>query len=279
MHVAVIGCGSIGSRHATNIKALGHSLLLFDQDTSRATAVAHSLDCGVVGGLRSLSSGGAFISDSDAVLICTPAFTHAAVARQLLEAGYRGPLFVEKPIAISVEECAIFEVWPHPTTMVGYNLRHHRLARGMRAMFRSPVSGSFAVASDMATWPGGSYAKPLLEYSHEIDLALWFGAPPQVNYADRSDDRAFIVLGGRGGWDVSVGWKSAEYRRLWSVYDGHAGFRHVFHSPKELGDQMYSDEIAHFLDCAYIGVPTGTPFTDGISVLDVIAQVEARLTV
>lgn len=275
MHISVIGCGSIGQRHATNIKALGHSLLLFDRDTALATATAHRLDCSMVGGLRSLSNGGAFISSSDAVLICTPASTHADVARELLAAGYRGPLFVEKPLALSVEECAVFQAWPHQTTMVGYNLRFHEVVVEMRKRVPQASRGGFLVECDMSAWPGASYGSPMLELSHEIDLALHCGATPKI--ASVEVDEGATEINFTGSWCVQLDGASKRYVRSWDIGGGGIGFMWRFNSPEELGTEMYMAEIARFLDCAEGGVPTETPFADGILVLDVIEQAKAML--
>lgn len=261
MRVAVIGIGSIGLRHARNILALGHEAIATDSDDA---ALERACQLGARRGA---------LKEADAVLICTPATTHAAVACDLLAHGYRGPLFVEKPLALSVDEAEIFAAWPHPTTMVGYMLRHHHMARAMRAMFRTPVTGRFFVHSDMSKWPGQSYGDPLLEYSHEIDLALWMGAPSTVSGASRSDHDAFFMLGGE--WSIGIGWTYPKQERRWEISSGVMGYVESFDDQKGLGDQMYVDEIAHFLDCAARGVPTETPFADGMRVLDVIAKAEA----
>lgn len=264
MRVAVVGCGSIGRRHIRNILALGHDV------------IAHDTDAGVVS--RDDWPGGAefvkHLPDAltvDALLICTPASTHAEMGRRIAAHGYRKALFVEKPIALSSQECDVFQSWPHPTTMVGYMLRHHYMARAMRAMFEKPVTGSFISSSDMSMWPGRQYASPMLEYSHEIDLALWCGAPSSVWYAEVYRSGALIRV---GDWFVYLLWRASTYRREWSVSDGRMGYQHAFLSADELGPEMYVDEIAHFLDCAEKGIPTITPFADGLRVLDVCEQAE-----
>lgn len=264
MNVVITGCGSIGARHARNVRALGHTVYLSDVDQGRAVALADALGVGLVTPAADWWP--------DAVLVCTPASTHAAVAREILNTGYPIPIFVEKPLALSVEECAIFKDWPYPTTMVGYNLRHHHMARGMRAMFREPVSGRFYVHSDMRQWPGQAYADPILEYSHEIDLALWMGAPATVSGARLKDTDIFFML---GEWSIGIGWQSPTSERRWEVSRGFMGYAQCFDDQQPLGDQMYVDEIAHFLDCAQRGVATDTPFADGIRVLDVIEQAKA----
>ncbi len=260
MRVGIIGLGSIGQRHRSNLFALGYELVCYDTSPPWARTWDGFIE-----------------AYPHAVLICTPASTHATVAQQLLDAGYQGPLFVEKPLALSVEDAEVFARWPHPTTMVGYMLRFHDMARAMRAMYQTRTRGRFYVYSDMSQWPGSAYADPLLEYSHEIDLALWMGAPARVTVASRSAVDALFMLGGK--WSIGIHWTSPTSERQWAVFDDSTGYLEHFDGQNALGDHMYIEEMKHFLDCAQRGVPTETPFADGIRVLDVIAQVEAMTKV
>lgn len=271
MRVYIIGCGSIGARHAANVSALGHCLSFFDEDFGKARSLFLQYPRNAEAASR-VRETMLVIDPPGAVLICTPASTHAAVARELRDEGYSGPLFVEKPIALSSEECDIFRTWPHPTTMVGYMLRFHHMARAMRAMFMAPVSGRFYVHSDMSTWPGRSYADPVFEHSHEIDLAMWMGAPAVVSGASRASEDAFLMLGGE--WSIGIGWNCLRPARRWEISNGRIGYTEHFDEQKRLGDEMYRDEIAHFLDCVEKGITTITPFSDGLRVLDVCEQAE-----
>jgi predicted dehydrogenase len=229
MKVGIIGLGSIGTRHAKNALALSHSVSAFDPlgfSPSDVVMVSH---------LEMLCS-------SDAILICTPAATHATVAQSLLQYGYRGPLFCEKPLALSVADCEVFRDWPHPTTMVGYNLRFHPIVRTWKDM-GGWTEGAFCVRCD-----NSKYHNDIFELSHELDLACWLGVAP--------DHRGLI-----GHSDF--------YLRHWMLRRDGARVEAAFYSPESLGTQMYVDELAHFLDCAAKGMPTITPFADGIRVVQV----------
>ncbi|WP_329131200.1 Gfo/Idh/MocA family protein [Streptomyces sp. NBC_00670] len=71
--------------------------------------------------------------DIDAVLVLTPDHTHADLAREALEAGK--PVFVEKPLDITVERCdAILRTAYETGTRlyVGHNMRHMPVIRLMR---------------------------------------------------------------------------------------------------------------------------------------------------
>ena len=110
----------------------------------------------------------------DVVFVCTPARRHMLDAALLLAAGYRGPLFVEKPLALTPAECEVFRAWPSPVQHVGYNWRWHA---GLQEALQSATRRvDFTCWTDMATWPGAGYGPPLLECSHEIDQALRLGA-------------------------------------------------------------------------------------------------------
>ncbi len=272
MNVGIIGCGSIGSRHARNASDMGHAITVFDLRSPTEALVTP-----VGRGVCLCSSLPIFLEHRpDAVLICTPASTHAAVAQELLAAGYRGPLFCEKPLATSVAECDVFRSWPHATTMVGYNWRFHYQLQPLISEYRGAFDAAFHFSCEtfMGTWPGQNYSDPVLECSHEIDTALRLGA-------------VFAAAGSRGNagiWlqfqepsiVVDLQWARPASRRLTISM----GFSEAFHLLRQthqldLGavlDQSYIDELAHFLDCAASGVPTTTPFADGIRVLEVIER-------
>lgn len=73
--------------------------------------------------------------DLDALLVLTPDHTHADLACQALRAGH--PVFVEKPLAISVEDCDTILRTAHDTgtrLYVGHNMRHMPVIRLMREL-------------------------------------------------------------------------------------------------------------------------------------------------
>jgi predicted dehydrogenase len=263
VRVAVLGCGSIGTRHAKNLVALGHEVIAHDVDLDRELAVVFNIT-----GLLAAHWPENLIG-VEAALICTPASTHAAVADELLQNGYQGPLFVEKPLALSVDECEIFRRWPHPTTMVGYNLRFHGHAAAQRAVVPAPDWIECRLACDVSTWPGRQYADFILEGSHELDLALWFGGEPVVEHADLRDP-LHVTLRGRT-WSVQLDGRSTRYQRQASATNRVVGYQYALHSPEE-AQSSYASEISHFLDCVSRRRPTQTPFADGLRVLEVIAQ-------
>jgi predicted dehydrogenase len=271
MHIGVIGLGSIGRRHVGNLLSLGCDVYGFDEDV-RAYPKAKEQYPNLV--LNPVAFNGRMDGTPylDAVVIATPWNTHLewvewAVARRL-------PFFVEKPLG-SLEqlprwrEIAAMDL---PINQVGYQCRFHPKAQALKLLFHEPDYGTCWCCVDMRTWPG-TYGPFLLEASHEIDMALHLGA--------RLDDvRAWHVAGkhviGIGAWNVHMADRS-EYCRSWSVRThSDEGATVEFNCPEELGDQMYVDEMKHFLECVQRQVPTSVPLADGLRVLEVIAQVEAR---
>lgn len=261
MRLAIFGGGSIGSRHAANARALGHEVKVFDKREDRGCDPLNSY------AWNQFAS-----APIDAVMICTPAADHEHSARLLRSYGYVGPLFCEKPIALR-SAAPVFQNWPHPTTMVGYNLRFHpAVDRHLRNV--APTSGRLTLHCDSRAWPGAGYADLLAECSHEIDLALSLGAPAEVGDVDW--ESAHEVHFRLGEWAIHLNDRSDLYWRCWEVRGGATcGTSHTFTEPAALGDEMYVAELRHFLEAAAEGRPTGVPFSQGLRVIEVCERVRA----
>ncbi|MFG2478697.1 Gfo/Idh/MocA family protein [Streptomyces fagopyri] len=81
--------------------------------------------------------------DVDAVLVLTPDHTHADLAREALRAGK--PVFVEKPLDITIERCdAVLRTAFETGTRlyVGHNMRHMPVIRLMRDLVRGGAVGN-----------------------------------------------------------------------------------------------------------------------------------------
>ena len=129
------------------------------------------------------------------VVLAGPASSRPATAAALVTAGV--PVLLEKPVAVSVEAAAPLaaaaEASPTTTLAIGYNLRHTRTLLQVERMLASGtignvLHGTFSVGQRLSRWRAGPPAESvssrqdlgggaLLELSHEIDLALWFGGP------------------------------------------------------------------------------------------------------
>jgi len=105
--IAIVGTGYWGPALVRNFESLPEAavLHLVDRDASRAVAVRDRLSPGAAAhdDLQAALADPAV----EAVVVATPAATHFALARQVLEAGKHA--LVEKPLAMTVAECRTLE--------------------------------------------------------------------------------------------------------------------------------------------------------------------------
>lgn len=197
MTLLVVGCGSIGSRHARNLAALGAgAVACCDLDGARAERLA--AECG----------GGPAGDDLDAllarvrpeaVLVCTPPSTHLDVARRALAAGCH--VFCEKPLAASMDGVdALVDAADRAgrVFMMGMCYRFHPGLRRMAALLRAGTIGRIQGAQMWAghwlpDWhPWADYRREysaqrrlgggvLLDSIHSFDTLRWvLGEPVEV---------------------------------------------------------------------------------------------------
>jgi len=116
MRALVLGCGSIGRRHALNLRELGVDVVVFDTDADRSAAV--SLDVGAAVMSRDEAV-------ADLVVVATPTAHHVEDLEWALERGAH--VFVEKPLGASrgdaVRAVELGEAHSSQAVMVGCNLR------------------------------------------------------------------------------------------------------------------------------------------------------------
>ena len=195
MKVLVVGCGSIGRRHAGNLKQIGaDEILLFDPDRGRAQSLAERCEATLFGSLED-----AYAEKPDAVVICAPTSLHLSLAQQAVANGCH--VFVEKPLSHSLDgiENLLSDFQSrHLVLQVGYNLRFDPLVEQIRDVLRSGRIGcvlsarlhfgaylparhpweDYRIGYGARSELGGGV---LLDSSHEIDYALWlFGNPEEV---------------------------------------------------------------------------------------------------
>lgn len=277
MRLAIIGLGSIGTRHLRNALALGCEVFVRDSDPAREHGAmllgASDLFYGVDTRCLSQPDSKPLYPKIDALMVCTPCDNHLKWVQWAVE--HRVHVFCEKPLGTlaQMEDWrALVKASEGLVTQVGYMLRFHPWVMQQKAL--GPVDTAFLYClCDMGQWPGSAKdGDPLLECSHEIDLALHLCGGGHVEKARRDDEccwtemeRAFI-----GIWHQ---WRSG-YSREWAVYRNGEDETIEFNSPEELGDQMYVGELKHFLDCVQSGRQTDVPLSDGLRVLEVCQQVE-----
>ena len=172
----VIGCGSIGLRHADILKRKG-----FD-----VACVSRRKDLDILRFENAATALATF--QPDVIVIATRTVEHWNNCQVLTQEGFSGLVLIEKPLCDTLPETVPL---PPYTAFVAYNLRFHPVIQRIRALLRDRqiFSAQFSVGQYLPTWrPAQDYrscysahAKEgggvLRDLSHELDLALWLFGP------------------------------------------------------------------------------------------------------
>lgn len=223
MHILVVGCGSIGRRHLSNLRQLGvERLSACDIQADRLEQVR--LEIGDVETFSDL--GAALAARPTASIICPITAYHIPLARQALEAGCH--LMIEKPLSHSregVDELLEMAERQGRVVMVAYSMRFHPGLRQVKAVLDAGRLGKiYSVRAScgqyLPDWhPWEDYRKfymskralgggAILDISHEIDYLTWFfGDVARVacmygtlsDLEIDSDDLGEILFGFRSG--------------------------------------------------------------------------------
>ena len=183
MSILVVGCGSIGRRHARILRALGvHDLWVCDPVPTSCEALA--AETPVTRTLDSFDT--ALAAKPDAVFICTPPKLHVPMSIQALNSGAH--VFCEKPLSDTTEgldELAAAVDRSGKVFTVGFCFRHHAgLIKakscldagriGRLVSIRSRMGEHFpTVRPDYKSLFTAKYSGAF-DLTHEIDLACWF---------------------------------------------------------------------------------------------------------
>ncbi|MBN2381419.1 Gfo/Idh/MocA family oxidoreductase [bacterium] len=184
--LAVLGSGSIGTRHLDVAQSMGIPCLAIPIRTQRATELAHA----GYNTARSLAE--ARDAGADAVIIATDTARHVDDVLQALNLGFH--VLCEKPLAISpapINELIKSATLNKCCLKVAYCLRFDQGLQRFRALL--PAIGDIHAVhcecrSFLPDWrPGRDYkesysAQPeqggiLLDMSHELDYLLWLFGP------------------------------------------------------------------------------------------------------
>ncbi len=186
--VAILGGGSIGRRHATNLRALGATdVVVFDPDAEARREAER------IGGVTTVDTlDDVWSLRPEVAVIAAPSSLHAELA--LAAARHGCHLFVEKPLAHSVDrldELATEVAHRALVTMVGCNMRFHPGPACVKALLDERAIGRVLFArvfggSYLPEWrPWQDYRRSysaraslgggvVLDGIHEIDLACWY---------------------------------------------------------------------------------------------------------
>jgi predicted dehydrogenase len=214
----VVGCGSIGRRHAKNLKFLGvQNLALCDTNADALNLCAEEVQGQLFSDyLEALSD-----FKPDMTVICTPPVYHVEEALEALRA--RSHVFIEKPLSheSSGIEVLIAEARHRDRNVqIGYNMRFHpglKILKDLidsgkigRVLWLNAESGQYL--PDWRPWQNyrDSYSARkdlgggiILDGSHELDYICWLlGGRPEVSC--RAEHLSSAGSGCRGfGLDLS----------------------------------------------------------------------------
>ena len=228
LRVGVIGAGAWGRNHVRTVATLRGAELAGVCDASAATR--EKLVRQYPGALIT-DDVAALLAKVDAVVIATPAVTHAALARQAIEAGI--PALVEKPFALSVADAeAVAELADKKNVplMVGHLLEYHPVVERLREMIQAGSLGQVYYLygqrvnlgqvrpDENALWSFGP---------HDVSVALFLmGEAPVTVSASGScylqpgiEDVVFVTMGFKSGVmaHVQLSWLDPHKERKLTV--------------------------------------------------------------
>lgn len=291
MRVAVLGQGSIGTRHAGLLRELGCDVVTYDP-------VAPGTAAGEAEALEG----------ADAAIVASPTSEHARQAALAIDAGV--PVLVEKPLALDAATAADLaaRAETHGVPLgIAMNLRFHPGVRAVREALPSagrPLRAAAWCGSYLPGWrPGTDYRESysaqralgggvLLDAVHEIDYLTWLLGPatsvsallPKVSdleldvedvallqlelasgavatitldYVDRSYHRGCRIVGRDG--TVAWEWGTEQVRTT----DG------VVEAPADAAP-TYRAELEHFLVAVRDGTPPSTMPAEAVHTLAIV---------
>lgn len=190
--IIIIGAGSIGQRHATNLVKLGADVSVTDVNRDLLMTCCASNSWNPLLDLDAALDHDTF----DAAIICTPNHLHIPYAQKAVDAGLH--VFIEKPLSHNRQGVDILLDGIKKKRLIGMAGFMLRYEPGLQYLKKhlSPNDVAFAQiesGSHMPTWRSGidyrnTYSANrsmgggiILDDVHEIDYACWlFGYPENV---------------------------------------------------------------------------------------------------
>lgn len=184
LRVTIIGCGSAGARRARALRALGIGRIsVADQEPARAHTVAE-----MVGG-EVAESARAAVANADAVLVCTPSASRAAIALAAVREGAH--VFVESPLGDDLRSLGRLgdaAATGRRALMIGSWARFHPALERIRALLEARTVGRLYAVS---MWTGLARTEhahravdgcgPAVGTTAWLDALCWlFGKPVEV---------------------------------------------------------------------------------------------------
>jgi len=234
----IIGCGSIGERHVSNLKKIRPDALIdvFDAQIDKSKKIAQKYNS--VTSLREFPNSDRY----DCTFICTPPNLHLEYA---LKAGKNNSnLFIEKPISANFNDVNKLKKLIQEKKLlafVGYNFRFNKGINLLKEMIMKKELGKILHVSAyfgqyLPDWrPNQDYKKSytaskdqgggiILDSSHEFDYLIWLLGKPlslmsEFSYVDtlktNSDAIADIIMKFQNNilTNIHMNYVRGEYRR------------------------------------------------------------------
>ena len=181
----LIGAGAFGANHARQLSAAPESDFqgVYDVDPARAQETASKYN------VRAFASLDELFAATDAIIIATPARTHAALAGAALAAGRH--VLVEKPLAASVADAqglVAAAARAGVTLQAGHQERFVLQALGLFDVPEKPLSIE-SVREGPYTGRGMDVSVTFDLMIHDLDLVteLFGGAPTEIRATGRAE--------------------------------------------------------------------------------------------
>lgn len=175
--IGIVGMGSIGKRHYDNFKVLGCTVAGYDPNIDMWKG-GLAKDC---------------LQDCDGIVIAAPSSHHA----EYIDWFNNKPLFVEKPVVMTREQ-ANRMLGITRIKMVGYNLRFHSSVKAAKrwmgkGLIGKPLWARF-ICAQFNDKPAYRRDGVVLNWSHEIDLALHLLGPAEVKNSVVEDEESYANI-------------------------------------------------------------------------------------
>jgi predicted dehydrogenase len=241
--IAVIGLGSIGSRHVNTLLGMGYADLVGVD--LRPMPQEERLP--VVGELSEIE----WWMPTHA-LICSPPGLHYVHAKRFVDRGI--PTFIEKPMTMTTTEARNLCAAAHmnkSVLAVGYMERAHPVVQRFYDLRKRIKSLQIE-----CLWKGLKKTYPLdvtAESSHALDLALWMLGPVSTVWRSKTADTATVRIKHVGGAFSMIAMSliaDMPYRKLSAELAEGNRLSERYGTMKAEWDDCYRAELQAFLDGA-----------------------------
>lgn len=218
LQIALLGAGLMGRFHAETLSTMTRASLaaVIDVDGHNAARVAEEAGCEVAG-----TDPETVLADPtiDAVVIVTPAATHAGLIEKAAAAGKA--VFCEKPLAVDLEQAhALVEVVEASGVpfQIGFQRRFDAGVERLRRLVAAGRLGTLETFRSATADPSGPTFEAMQRsagifhdtLSHDMDMALlFFGPIREVRaWGDACIDPRFLELGKPDTTSISLRFES-----------------------------------------------------------------------